>query len=148
VRGSTLIEQLGLMAPSTKSNQKEANIDTRYYNFIGDTRVYVTGDSRPHPYSKSANTSNTEGKYIAKVLAARAQGKEIGWVSPRTVCYSMVDADPMQAISVDAGYDYDPAKDLISGFSKDTKLFENRDEAKGKATLEWARGIYRDMFDA
>jgi len=148
VRASTLIEQLGLMAPSTKSNQKEANIDTRYYNFVGDHRVYVTGDSRPHPYSKSANTSNSEGKYIAKVLAARAQGKEIPWESPRTVCYSMVDADPMEAISVSAGYDYDAKKDVITGFSKDTKLFEDRDEAKGKATLEWARGLYRDMFDA
>jgi len=147
-RGSTLIEQLGLMAPSSKSNQKEANIDTRFYNVIGDLHVYVTGDSRPHPYSKSANTSSTEGKYVAKVLAARAQGKEIAWVAPRTVCYSMVNPDPMESISVDAGYDYDPAKDAITGFSKDTKTFETRDAAKGKATLEWSRGMYRDMFDA
>lgn len=148
VRGSTLIEQLGLMAPSSKSNQKEANIDTRFYNIIGDPHVYVTGDSRPHPYSKSANTSNTEGRFIAKVLAARAQGKEIAWTSPRTICYSMVSANPMEAISVDAGYDYSTEKDVITGFSKDTKTFETRDVAKGQATLEWARGIYRDMFNA
>lgn len=148
IRASTLIEQLGLMAPATKSSQKEANIDTRYYNIIGDPHVYVTGDSRPHPYSKSANTSNTEGHYVAKVLAARAQGKEIAWVSPETICYSMVNADPMEAISVDARYDYSPEKDAITGFSKDTKTFENRDTAKGQATLEWARGIYRDMFEA
>ena len=148
VRGSTLIEHLGLMAPTSKSNQKEANIDTRYYNIIGDPHVYVTGDSRPHPYSKSANTSNTEGHYMAQVLAARAQGKEIPWVSPRTICYSMVNANPMEAISVDAGYDYSAEKDIITGFSKDTRTFENRDAAKGQATLEWARGIYRDMFTA
>lgn len=148
VRGSTLIEQLGLMAPASKSNQKEANIDTRYYNIVGDPHVYVTGDSRPHPYSKSANTSNTEGHYMAKVLAARAQGKEIPWVSPRTICYSMVNANPMEAISVDAGYDYSTEKDAITGFSKDTRTFENRDTAKGQATLEWARGMYRDMFEA
>ncbi len=148
VRGSTLIEQLGLMAPSGKSNQKEANVDTRFYNIIGDPHVYVTGDSRPHPYSKSANTANTEGHYMAKVLAARAQGKEIAWVSPRTICYSMVNANPMEGISVDAGYDYSAEKDAITGFSKDTKTFENRDAAKGQATLEWARGMYRDMFDA
>jgi len=148
VRGSTLIERLGLMAPPSKSNQKEANIDTRFYNIIGDPHVYVTGDSRPHPYSKSANTSNTEGHFIAKVLAARAQGKEIAWVSPRTICYSMVNANPMEAISVDAGYDYSTEKDIITGFSKDTKTFEKRDASKGQATLEWARGIYRDMFNA
>lgn len=148
VRGSTLIEQLGLMAPPSRSNQKEANIDTRFYNIVGDPRVYVTGDSRPHPYSKSANTSNTEGHYMARVLAARAQGKEIAWASPRTICYSMVNADPMEAISVDAGYDYSTEKDVITGFSKDTKTFEKRDVAKGQAALEWARGMYRDMFNA
>ena len=148
VRASTLIEHLGLMAPTSKSNQKEANIDTRFYNIIGDPHVYVSGDSRPHPYSKSANTSNTEGHFIAKVLAARAQGKEIVWASPRTICYSMVNANPMEAISVDAGYDYSTEKDIITGFSKDTKTFESRDTAKGQATLEWARGIYRDMFNA
>ena len=143
VRGARIIETFGLVDP--KSNQKEANIDGFKYNIIGDERVYVTGDSRPMPYSKSANTSNTEGKYVAKVLAAHAQGKSINWESPRTLCYSMVNADPMEAISVDAGYAYDKKKKAF-GFSSDTKLYENRDQAKGRATLEWARGIYRDLF--
>ncbi|GAB4438203.1 MAG: FAD-dependent oxidoreductase [Rhodocyclaceae bacterium] len=146
VRASTLIEYLGLMDP--KSPQKEANINQLKYNLIGDERVYVTGDSRPHPYSKSANTANTEGKYVAKVLAARAQGKEITWYSPRTVCYSMVNANPPEAISVDAGYVLNKEGTAIGGFSPDTKLFEKRDAAKGRGTLEWARGMYRAMFDA
>lgn len=148
VRGAVLIEQLGLMAPSSHSNQKEAYIDTRFNNFKGDDRVYVTGDSRNQPYSKSANTSNTEGHNVAKVLAARAQGKEPSWVAPETICYSMVNADPMEAISVDAGYDYDAKKDLITGFSKATKVYNDRTAARGLATLEWAKGIYRDMFNA
>lgn len=143
VRGARIIETFGLV--DTKSNQKEANIDGFKYNIIGDERVYVTGDSRPMPYSKSANTANTEGRYVAKVLAAHAQGKSIDWESPRTLCYSMVNADPMEAISVDAGYAYDKKKKTF-GFSSDTKLYENRDQAKGRAALEWARGIYRDLF--
>lgn len=146
VRGSTLIEKLGLMGDSKVTTQREADIDIRFYNIKGDERVYVTGDSRPHPYSKSANTSNTEGHYVAKVLAARAQGKEVTWESPETICYSMVNSDPAEAISVDARYTYDAAKDAITGFSPDTKTYENRDTAKAKAYLEWAGGIYRDMF--
>jgi len=146
VRGSTLIEHLGLMDPA--SGQKEAAIDQIRYSLKGDDHVFVSGDSRPHPYSKSANTSNTEGKYVAKVLAARAQGKEIAWTSPRTVCYSMVNADPMEAISVDAGYVLNKEGTAVGGFSPDTKMFDNRDGAKGKAALEWARGIYRDLFAA
>lgn len=144
IRASTLIEQLGLVDP--KSLQKEANVDTRFYNVKGDPHVYVTGDSRPHPYSKSANTSNTEGQFVAKVLAARAQGKEIAWESPETVCYSMTNGFPPEAIKVDAKYVYDAGKDEITGFSPDTKTWETRDEAMGRAYLEWAEGIYRDMF--
>lgn len=143
VRGAVLLESLGLMDP--KNPQKEARIDVLHYNVIGDDRVYVAGDSRPHPYSKSGNTANTEGKYLAKVLAARAQGKDIEWYSPETVCFSVVNADPVEAISVDAKYVYDP-KTKSFGFSPDTKLFEDRDQAKGKGTFEWAKGIYRDMF--
>jgi sulfide dehydrogenase [flavocytochrome c] flavoprotein subunit len=146
VRGNTLLEQCGLMAGSERSTQKEANIDTRFYNLIGDDRVYCSGDSRYQPYSKSANTSNTEGHFVAKVLAARAQGKEIPWETPETVCYSMVEAYPPMAIGVIAHYVYDPKKDAITGFSPDTKTFEDRNEARGKTYLEWAKGIYRDTF--
>ncbi len=146
VRASTLIEYLGLVDP--KSPQKEAMIDQLKYHVIGDERVFVSGDSRPHPYSKSANTSNTEGKYVAKLLAAHAQGKDISWYSPRTICYSMVSAEPMEAISVDAGYVLNKAGTAVAGFSPDTKLFEKRDAAKGKGTLEWARGMYRELFEA
>ena len=94
VRGNTLLEQCGLMGDTKKTTQKEANIDTRFYNLIGDDRVYCSGDARFQPYSKSANTSNTEGHFVAKVLAARVQGKEIPWETPETVCYSMVEAYP------------------------------------------------------
>ena len=144
VRGSTLLEKLGVM--DAKDAQKQARIDTLKYNVIGDERVYVTGDSRPHPYSKSANTSNTEAKYVAKVLAARVQGKDIEWYSPETICFSMVNADPLEGISVDATYDYFP-KTKSFAFSKSTKMFEDRDAAKGRGTLDWAKGLYRDLFD-
>jgi NADH dehydrogenase FAD-containing subunit len=143
VRGSTLIEMLGLMDP--KSPQKEALIDDHKYNFVGDDRVYVTGDSRPMGFSKSANTANTEGKYVARLLAARAQGKEIDWTSPETICYSMVNADPNEAISVSARYVYDAAKKQF-GFSPDTTMDEKRDTAKGNRLMEWNKGMYRDLF--
>lgn len=142
VRASRLIETFGLVDPA--SNQKEAHIDPFKYNIIGDEHVYVAGDSRPMPFSKSANTANSEGQYVAKVLAAHAQGKKINWESPHTTCYSVVNASPMEAISVDAAYAYD-AKNKSFGFT-DVKMLEDRDTAKGRATLEWAEGLYRDMF--
>jgi sulfide dehydrogenase [flavocytochrome c] flavoprotein subunit len=142
VRASRLIETLGLVNPESK--QFEANIDVFKYHIIGDEHVYVTGDSRPMPYSKSGNTSNSEAHYVAKVIAAHAQGKEIPWQSPHTVCYSGVKIDPLESISVDAYYKY----------HKDTKTFsfdrvtmvQKWSPDRGQANLEWARGLYRDMF--
>jgi NADH dehydrogenase FAD-containing subunit len=142
VRASKLIEYMGMVDP--ESTQKEAHIDVFKYNLIGDDHVYVAGDSRPMGFSKSANTANTEGKHVAKIIAGHALGKEVPWVSPHTTCYSMVNADPMEAVSVDAGYMYD-AKKKVFGFT-DVVMLENRDQAKGRATLEWAKGIYRDLF--
>jgi sulfide dehydrogenase [flavocytochrome c] flavoprotein subunit len=142
VRASKLIEHMGMVDP--ESPQKEAHIDVFKYNLIGDDHVYVTGDARPMGFSKSANTANTEGKHVAKIIAGHAQGKEVTWVSPHTTCYSMVNADPMEAVSVDAGYLYDSKKKTF-GFA-DVVMLENRDQAKGRATLEWAKGIYRDLF--
>jgi NADH dehydrogenase FAD-containing subunit len=142
VRASRLIEQFGLVDPA--SPQKEAHIDPFKYNIIGDERVYVTGDSRSQPYSKSANTANSEGQYVAKLIAARSMGKDIEWVSPHTICYSMVNADPMEAIAVDAAYAYDATKKSF-GFTN-VKMLEDRNLSKGQATLEWAKGIYRDLF--
>ncbi|NIR60158.1 MAG: NAD(P)/FAD-dependent oxidoreductase, partial [Gammaproteobacteria bacterium] len=105
VRASKLIETLGLVDPD--SAQKEANIDPFKYNIKGDERVYVGGDSRPMPYSKSGNTANSEAHYVAKVIAARANDEEIEWRSPQTICYSVVDGDPMRAIMVKTKYAYD-----------------------------------------
>jgi NADH dehydrogenase FAD-containing subunit len=142
IRASRLIERFGLV--NKESPQKEANIDVLMYNVIGDKRVYVMGDARPMPFSKSGNTSNSEGKYVAKVIAARAKGKEIQWESPHTICFSAVALDPVQSISVDAYYKYDP-KGKSFGFDR-VQMVEKWDAARGQANLEWARGLYRDMF--
>jgi NADH dehydrogenase FAD-containing subunit len=143
VRASRLIETMGLVDPA--SMQKEARIDPLTYNVIGDERVYVAGDARPMPFSKSGNTANSEAKFVAQIIAARAKGKPApAWKSPNTVCFSMVNGDPMESISVDAHYAYN-AKDKSFAFDQ-VKMFEKRDAARGAATLDWARGLYRDMF--
>lgn len=142
VRAARLIEDLGLVNP--ESPQKEANIDVLKYNIKGDERVYVAGDARPMPFSKSGNTANSEAKYVARVIAARAEGREIDWESPNTICHSAVAIKPLRSISVDAHYKYNPA-DQSFAFDK-VKMFQTWSKASGQANLEWARGLYRDMF--
>jgi NADPH-dependent 2,4-dienoyl-CoA reductase/sulfur reductase-like enzyme len=138
VRAAKLIEELGLSDP--KSPQFEADIDVYKYFVKGDKTCYAAGDCRPMPFSKSANTANSEAHYVAKVIAAAAAGKDIDWVSPYTICYSMVNGKPEEAIMVKAKYDKQKF-----GFT-DVELDNKRSAALGLATHEWGAGLYRDMF--
>ncbi|HHJ36127.1 MAG TPA: twin-arginine translocation signal domain-containing protein, partial [Gammaproteobacteria bacterium] len=88
VRAASIIEHFGLSDP--KSPQKEAHIDPFKYHLMDDEFVYVTGDSRSQPFSKSGNTANSEARYVAEVISAHAEGKEIEWRSPQTMCFSGV----------------------------------------------------------
>ena len=138
VRAARLIEDLGLHDP--QNPQLEAAIDVYKYFAKGDQTCYVTGDCRPMPFSKSGNTANSEAHYVAKVIAAHEAGKDIDWVSPQTICYSMVNGTPEEAIVVKAKY----AKEGF-GFT-DVEVDNTRSASLGKATHEWGAGLYRDMF--
>ncbi len=138
IRAAKLIEDLGLHDP--KSPQLEADIDVHTYACKGDHSCYVTGDARPMPFSKSANTANTEAQFVARLIAAREAGKEIAWESPHTLCYPMVDANPAQAIMVQTRY----AKQDFA--FTDVKIDNNRSAANAKAGLAWGEGLYRNLF--
>ncbi len=138
IRAAKIIEDLGLSA--TDNPQFEADIDVYKYFAKGDMTCYVAGDCRPMPFSKSGNTANSEGHYIAKVIAAVEAGNDIEWASPQTICYSMVNGEPEEAIFVKAKYDHDGF-----GFT-DVELDNERSAANGAATHEWGAGLYRDMF--
>ncbi|HIP12455.1 MAG TPA: NAD(P)/FAD-dependent oxidoreductase, partial [Arcobacter sp.] len=125
------------------------NIDPFTYEVIGEKNIYVTGDARPMGYSKSGNTANSEGHYVAKLIASRINGKgDIKWKSPLTVCYSAVSLQPEHAISVKAEYKYEGRK--LAGFTNVDMSNEWRGKVglnNGKALQEWAKGMYRDMFN-
>ncbi len=144
VRASRLIEVAGLVDP--KSPQKEARIDVLKYHVPGDERVYVTGDSRPMGFPKSAHLANSEGKYVAKVIAAHAAGKAMDWTSPSSLCYSMVNVGPQEAISMWVSFNYDQQSKAFSPAKESTGTDEKRDAAKGAATLDWAQALYGDLF--
>lgn len=142
VRASRIIEDFGLM--DENSLQKEAAIDPFKYHLMDDEYVYVTGDSRSQPFSKSGNTAHSEARYVAEVIIAHARGKEIAWRSPQTMCFSGVKIDPLESMSVIAFYKYDGAE---QGFAFDrVHLMEKWSRRGGQAGLAWAEGMYRDMF--
>ncbi len=144
VRAASIIEDFGLSDPA--SPQKEARIDPFKYHLQDDEYVYVTGDSRSQPFSKSGNTANSEARYVAEVIAAHANGKEIEWRSPQTMCFSGVRIDPLESMSIIAFYRYDKSGKTFE-FDR-VHLMEKWNQRSGQAGLAWAEGLYRDMIYA
>ncbi|MBE9564355.1 MAG: NAD(P)/FAD-dependent oxidoreductase [Proteobacteria bacterium] len=142
VRAASIIEQFGLS--DENSLQKEAAIDPFKYHLVDDEFVYVTGDSRSQPFSKSGNTAHSEARYVAEVIAAHANGKEIEWRSPQTMCFSGVKIDPLESMSIIAFYKFDEAEKTFA-FDR-SHLMEKWNKRAGQAGLAWAEGMYRDMF--
>ncbi len=142
IRASRLIETFGLAIET--SPQKEADIHPFKYHLMGDEHVYITGDSRSQPFSKSGNTSNSEAKYVAEVIAAHANGQEIDWRSPQTMCFSGVSIDPVQAMSIISSYYFDESGQRFD--FKRVHAIEDWSARSGQAALAWAESMYKDMF--
>lgn len=149
VRGGKLLE-LCDVAKDTAFNKLEGNIDPFTYEVLGaqNKNIFVSGDARPMGYSKSGNTANTEGRYLAQLIAQRIlNGKDIAWRSPLTRCYSVVSTKPQRAISVKAEYKFEGK--TLAGFTN-VELYEDwkSDASMQNATMlnEWADGLYADMF--
>ena len=142
VRASSLLEDAGIA--NKKTAQKIANTDPYKYHVIGDEYVYVTGDSRSQPFSKGGHTANSEAQYVAEVIAAHALGKEVRWRSPQTMCFSAVDINPLQAMSIITFYKFNKQNKEFE-FDR-THMMEDWNSEGGQASLAWAEGMYRDMF--
>jgi len=158
IRASRLIEHLGLVQDA--SPQMEARIDMHRNNIHDDRHVYVIGDSRSTGWSKSGSTAQAEARYIAKVIANRIKGVEIPWESPDTSCYSMVGAEPMEAIYFGSKY----LAPQSAGTAMDNERFRdywidsgaafawrdrnmNRSKDMGDEMIGWALTHYAEMFE-
>ena len=151
VRGGKLLEVCGV-AQDTAFNKMEGNIDPFTYEVVGaeNKNIFVSGDARPMGYSKSGNTSNSEGHYLAQLIAQRIKdGKDIPWVSPLTVCYSVVATKPERAISIRAQYKFKGR--TLAGFTNVELSEQWKDKAgldNGRLLDAWAKRLYADMFNA
>ena len=150
VRGGKLLEVAGV-AKDSIFNKMEADINVMTYEVNGFPDIYCTGDVRPMGFSKSGNTSNSEAVYVAKRIAGRINGKpDVKWQSPLTICYSAVAIDPIRAISINAGYAYNEKTkrfsfaNVYANETWDGRIGINN----GRGLFEWAKGLYRDMFNA
>lgn len=148
VRGAKILETVGI-AKDTVYNKMEGNIDPITYEVYGHPNIYISGDARPMGFSKSGNTSFSEGQYVAKLIASKIKKRQKPkWQSPVTLCISAVSANPERGIFIHSEYAYDKK---TGRFSFATPVIDEVWKGKeglnnGKSIYGWAQAIYIDMF--
>ncbi|WP_310442215.1 FAD-dependent oxidoreductase [Sulfurimonas sp.] len=147
VRGAKILERVGLAKDA--KNKLEANINPLTYEAIGAKNIFITGDSRPMGFSKSGNTSNSEGRFVASLIAQKInKTQKIKWEPPTTTCFSAVSIAPEKAIYIYTQYSYD-AKSETFDFSNTTSSedWEKDGVVNASSIYDWATALYADMFN-
>jgi len=148
VRGAKILETVGI-AKDTQHNKLEGNIDVLTYEAKGEKDIFISGDARTMGFSKSGNTSYSEGQFVAKLVASKInKSAKPKWESPTTTCFSAVSIKPHRAIFIYSQYAYIKEN---GRFRFDNTLSSEDWESKtGKTDAEsiyqWANSVYADMF--
>ena len=146
VRGAKILERAGIAKDA--KNMLEGDIDPLTYEVNGLENVFITGDSRPMGFSKSGNTSNSEGHFVAKLIAQKINKTPVlKWESPVTTCFSVVATKPEKAIYIYSEYAYNKTNASFSFTDTSASVDWKTDgEVNGKSVYNWANSLYADMF--
>ena len=147
VRGAKILERCGIAKDA--KNMLEGDINQLTYEVNGLENVYITGDSRPMGFSKSGNTSNSEGHFVAKLIAQKInKSKTIKWEPPTTTCFSVVATKPLKAIYIYTQYAYNKNDKTFSFANTLSSEDWKKDGAVNASSVyDWANALYTDMFD-
>ena len=148
VRGGKLLELLGF-AKDTIYNKMEANIDPFTYEVKGEKDIFVSGDARPMGFSKSGNTSNTEAKHVARLIARKIKkAPKIKWETPVTLCISLVSIAPERGVFIHSEYAYDAKRKQFEFATPVTdEVWQGKHgETNAQTAYNWADAMYIDMF--
>ncbi len=157
IRGAKILETMGFAKDA--KDMMEGNINPITYEVMGEKDIFIAGDARPMGFSKSGNTSNSEGKYVGKVIANRINKIKITkWESPITTCFSAVSIEPLKAIYIYTEYAFDKKdKDAKNVKFKDWRLFsfsntissenwKTDGNTDANSIYSWSSALYYDMF--
>jgi hypothetical protein len=97
------------------------------------------------PFSKSASVAISEGRHIAKVITARLMGKDVKWITPESICYSMVNSFPKEAILSRSLYRFDRETNQWR-FENGSKAYNERSSVLADKTYDWASSQFKNFF--
>ncbi len=146
VRGAKILQRAGVAKDA--KNMLEGDIDPLTYEVYGEKNIFVTGDARPMGFSKSGNTSNSEGHFVAKLIAQKINKTQaVKWESPVTTCFSIISTAPEKAIYIYSEYAYNEKK-LSFSFTNTTASEDWKQDGvvNADSMYDWATASYADMF--
>ena len=148
IRGAKILEKVGI-AKDTQHNKLEGNINNLTYEVIGEKNIFISGDARPMGFSKSGNTSNSEGQFVARILASKINNQKLPkWDSPTTTCFSAISIEPERAIYIYTQYAYTDEKRFKFNDTSSSEDWHNEDGlTNAQSVYSWASTLYMDMFD-
>jgi hypothetical protein len=126
----------------------EGYINELTYEAIDAKDVFITGDSRPMGFSKSGNTSNSEGYNVGRRIAQRInKTKKFKWEPPTTTCFSAVSIEPELAIYIYTQYSYDSSTQTFDfAGTVSSEDWKKDGEVNAASIYGWATALYFDMF--
>jgi NADH dehydrogenase FAD-containing subunit len=147
VRGAKILERVGIAKDA--KNMLEGNINPLTYEVKGEKNIFITGDSRPMGFSKSGNTSNSEGHFVAKLIAQKInKTKKVKWEPPTTTCFSAVSIEPERAIYIYTQYAYNKADSSFSfAATSSSEDWKKDGTTNANSIYRWATALYTDMFN-
>jgi len=146
VRGAKILERAGVAKDA--KNMLEGDINPLTYEVNGLKDIFITGDSRPMGFSKSGNTSNSEGHFVAKLIAQKInKSAPVKWESPVTTCFSVIATEPERAIYIYSQYAYDKKNKTFSfAETLSSENWKKDGRVNGVSVYNWADALYADMF--
>jgi len=146
VRGAKILERAGIAKDA--KNMLEGDINPLTYEVNGEKNIFISGDARPMGFSKSGNTSNSEGHFVAKLIAQKInKSQTVKWEPPTTTCFSAVSLNPEKAIYIYTQYAYNKAdKSFTFASTTSSEDWEKDGEVNADSLYRWADALYADMF--
>ncbi len=144
-RAGDIAKKAGLVNPKTGW----CDVDPLTLQSKEDPRVFIAGDaSSVKGFPKSGDMAhNHTQNMVVKAIVALIRGKDPREAvkAPTNTCYSMVNGSPKEAIVINVLYALDKKKGLPT--KRKVNVENDRSPNLARATLEWARALYRDMFN-
>lgn len=143
-RAAEIVRKAGLVNPKTGW----CDVDPLTLQSKEDPRIFVAGDaSSVKGFPKSGDMAhNHTQRMVVRALVALMRGRDprSEVEAPTNTCYSMVNGDPKEAIVINVLYALDREKG--APVKKKVSVENTRSKQLARATFEWAKALYRDMF--